>query len=94
MRSIRLNATARYRLARGVRLKTTDCGEALLLVPEGVVRLNETAAATLELIDGVHDAAQVAHTLAERFEADEADVARDVADLLAAFARRGFVIDR
>lgn len=88
-----MNATSRYRLARGVRLKTTDCGEALLLVPEGIVRLSDTAAATLELIDGTRAAGDVAKTLTERFEADEADVARDVDELLAAFVRRGYVVD-
>lgn len=88
-----MNATARYRFARGVRLRTGDCGEAMLLVPEGIVKLNETAAATLELIDGARDASDVARELAQRFDADPADVARDVDELLAAFAARGFVVD-
>jgi pyrroloquinoline quinone biosynthesis protein D len=88
-----VNATARYRLARGVRLRAGECGEAMLLVPEGIVRLNETAAATLELIDGKRDLDDVTSELAARFEAEPADVAHDVRALLEAFVARGFVID-
>ena len=88
-----MNAVGRYRLARGVRLRTGDCGEAMMLVPEGVVRLSETAAAVLELVDGQRDTADIARTLEERFDAGAAEVARDVDELLAAFVRRGYVIE-
>ncbi len=88
-----MNALARYRLARGVRLRPGDCGEALMLVPEGIVRLSESAAAVLELVDGERDTAAIARLLAERFEASAGVVARDVDELLAAFVRRGYVVE-
>jgi coenzyme PQQ biosynthesis protein PqqD len=88
-----MNATARYRFARGVRLRAADCGEPMLLVPEGVVKLNETAAATLELVDGARDTSAIALALSERFDAEPLDLERDVRTLLAAFVARGFVID-
>ena len=88
-----MNATARYRFARGVRLRAGDCGEAMLLVPEGIVKLNETASATLELVDGVRDTSAIAQALSERFDADPIELERDVRALLDAFVSRGFVID-
>jgi coenzyme PQQ biosynthesis protein PqqD len=63
----------------------------MLLVPEGIVRLNETAVATLELVDGLRDADDIAKILAERYDANGTDMARDVRTLLEAFAARGFV---
>ncbi len=88
-----MNATARYRFARGVRLRAGECGEAMLLVPEGIVKLNETATATLELVDGARDTSDIARALAERFDADPIELERDVRALLDAFVSRGFVID-
>ena len=85
-------ATARFRLARGVRLKTTDCGAQMLLVPEGVVTLNETAADTLALVDGARDADQIATELALAYEAEPAHLLDDVRAVLDAFVERGFVL--
>ncbi len=44
----------------------------VLLYPEGVVKLNETAAAILELCDGSRSAAEIAAALSERYETDVA----------------------
>ncbi|MCC7411520.1 MAG: pyrroloquinoline quinone biosynthesis peptide chaperone PqqD [Gammaproteobacteria bacterium] len=44
----------------------------VLLYPEGVVKLNETAAAILALCDGHRSAADIAATLSERYEANVA----------------------
>ena len=80
-----------YRLARGVRLQRGAGGEMVLLVPEGIVALNESAAATLELLDGKRDEPAIAELLAERFEADAAVLADDVRSLLEDFRERGYV---
>ena len=64
----------------------------MLLVPEGIVKLNETAAATLELVDGARDTSDIAQALSERFDAPAADLEHDVRTLLDAFVARGFVI--
>lgn len=84
--------TGRYRLARGMRLRTTACETPLLLVPEGVVTLNDTAAATLALADGTRDVDEIVAALAVQFEADPAELAADVRALLASLAERGFVV--
>lgn len=65
----------------------------MLLVPEGIVKLNETAAAILEFVDGARDTGDIARALSERFDADPVELERDVRSLLDAFVARGFVID-
>ena len=81
-----------YRLARGCRLRREANGQAILLVPEGIVTLNETAAAALELADGSRSLDSIASTLAERFEDPNGALIRDVRDLLDDFATRGYVV--
>lgn len=86
-----MNGVAAYGLARGVRLRREADGAALLLVPEGIVTLNDTAAAVLELADGTRSVAAIAALLGERFEADAATLAHDVGELLDEFVARGYV---
>ena len=65
--------------------------EHLLLIPEGAVRLNATAAAVLELCDGERSVEDVAAALSERYGG--ADVADDVRELLGGMGQRGLVVD-
>ena len=82
----------RPRLAEGTRLQYDDVRqEHLLLIPEGAVRLNETAAQVLELCDGRCSLDEIAAALSERYEG--ADVADDVRELVDAMHERGLVID-
>jgi pyrroloquinoline quinone biosynthesis protein D len=82
----------RPRLAEGGRLQYDDVrAEHVLLIPEGAVRLNETAAAVLELCDGRRCVDEIAATLSARY--DGADVAGDVRELLEAMGERGLVVD-
>jgi pyrroloquinoline quinone biosynthesis protein D len=82
----------RPRLADGARLSYDDVREEhLLLVPEGAVRLNETAAHVLELCDGERSLEQIATTLSERYSG--ADVTDDVRELLGGMAQQGLVVD-
>jgi pyrroloquinoline quinone biosynthesis protein D len=82
----------RPRLVDGARLQFDDVREEhLLLVPEGAVRLNETAAQVLELCDGRRSPDDIAATLSERY--DGADVSDDVRELLDGLGERGLVID-
>ncbi|GAC1304183.1 MAG: pyrroloquinoline quinone biosynthesis peptide chaperone PqqD [Vulcanimicrobiaceae bacterium] len=87
-----MTGTGAYRLARGVRLRRESDGSALLLVPEGIVTLNETAAAVLQLADGSRDVETIAEALAERFEATAETLEADVRDLLEDFVSRGYVV--
>jgi pyrroloquinoline quinone biosynthesis protein D len=82
----------RPRLADGARLQYDDVREEhLLLVPEGAVRLNATAAQVLELCDGRRSLDEIAAALSERYSG--ADVSDDVQELLGGMAERGLVVD-
>ena len=82
----------RPRLVTGARLRYDDVREEhLLLIPEGAVQLNPTAAEVLELCDGERSADDIAAALSERYAG--ADVSGDVAELLGGMRDRGLVID-
>jgi len=68
--------------SKGVRFRRLPEGQGTLLIPEGIVNLNASAAAIVELIDGERSAAAIAQTLSERYGANEADITRDVERLL------------
>jgi pyrroloquinoline quinone biosynthesis protein D len=61
-------------------------------VPEGIVELNDTAGATLELLDGTRDPETLAAMLAEQFDAEPDELLADVRALLDGLAERGFIV--
>lgn len=82
----------RPRLATGARLRYDDVREEhLLLIPEGAVRLNPTAAEVLELCDGEHSLDDIVGALTARY--DGADLGDDVRGLVAAMTEKGLVVD-
>ena len=82
----------RPRLVTGARLQYDDVREEhVLLVPEGAVRLNPTAAAVLELCDGEHSLDEIVKTLSARYEGS--DLRDDVAGLVDGLTQRGLVVD-
>ena len=82
----------RPRLVTGARLQYDDVREEhLLLVPEGAVRLNPTAAAVLELCDGERSLDEIVGTLSERYEG--ADLRDDVLGLVDGLTQKGLVVD-
>jgi len=82
----------RPRLATGARLRYDEVREEhLLLIPEGAVRLNPTAAEVLELCDGERSLDDIVGALSERYQG--ADVRDDVVELVDAMAQRGLVVD-
>ena len=82
----------RPRLATGARLRYDEVREEhLLLIPEGAVRLNPTAAEVLELCDGERSLDDIVAALAARYEA--ADLRDDVVELVDAMAQKGLVVD-
>jgi pyrroloquinoline quinone biosynthesis protein D len=82
----------RPRLVTGARLRYDEVREEhVLLVPEGVVRLNPTAAEVLELCDGERSLDDIVGALSARY--DGADIRDDVHDLVDAMALRGLVVD-
>ena len=60
----------------------------VLLYPEGVVLLNDTGAAIVELCDGRRSVAEIASILQERYRGD---VTPDVIDYLSGLAERELV---
>ena len=82
----------RPRLVTGARLQYDDVREEhLLLVPEGAVRLNPTAAAVLELCDGERSLDEIVGTLSERYTG--ADLRDDVLGLVNGLTQKGLVVD-
>jgi pyrroloquinoline quinone biosynthesis protein D len=82
----------RPRLATGARLQYDDVREEhQLLIPEGVVRLNATAAEVLGLCDGERSLDEIVDALSERYNG--ADLGDDVRQLVQAMADKGLVVD-
>jgi coenzyme PQQ biosynthesis protein PqqD len=79
------------RLARGVRFRRDPDGSAMLLVPEGIVSLNETAAVILELLNDARDDDEIIALLAKRYDEPQATLARDTHALLTKFSLRGLI---
>jgi pyrroloquinoline quinone biosynthesis protein D len=63
----------------------------MLLVPEGILRLNDSAAATLELVDGARTLTAIVDALCVRYAVPREDATRDVEDLIERLSRRGYV---
>jgi|HubBroStandDraft_1064217.scaffolds.fasta_scaffold333076_1 coenzyme PQQ biosynthesis protein PqqD len=77
---------------RGVRLRAPENGTALLLVPEGVVELNASAAAALALVDGKRSLADIAGALSERaFDVPAETIVSDVGILFERLRARSFI---
>ncbi|MET0549967.1 MAG: pyrroloquinoline quinone biosynthesis peptide chaperone PqqD [Xanthomonas sp.] len=77
-----LDASSQPRLAAGVRLqhdRTRD--QWVLLAPERVIELDAIAHAIISRCDGSRSLAAIAAELATEFEADPAEVERDVREL-------------
>jgi pyrroloquinoline quinone biosynthesis protein D len=82
----------RPRLATGARLSYDEVrAEHVLLFPEGLVRLNFTAAEVLELCDGERSLGEIVSALSARY--DGVDLRDDVRGLVDAMTQRGLVID-
>ena len=63
----------------------------MLLVPEGAVRLNPTAAEVLGLCDGDRSLDDIVGLLCERYNGS--DVGDDVRGLVEAMTQKGLVVD-
>jgi coenzyme PQQ biosynthesis protein PqqD len=82
----------RPRLVTGARLQYDDVREEhLLLIPEGAVRLNPTAAEVLELCDGERSLDEIVGALSERYQG--ADLRDDVLGLVDGLTEKGLVVD-
>ncbi|MBV9104098.1 MAG: pyrroloquinoline quinone biosynthesis peptide chaperone PqqD [Candidatus Eremiobacteraeota bacterium] len=87
-----MNATPVPAFERGVRLREEADGSAVLLVPEGVVRLNASAVAALRLLDGRRSIDDIVSALRESgYDAPEDHIAEDVRELFVRLRERRLV---
>ena len=71
--------TRRPVLAIGVRVQTDPAtGQAVLLYPEGILQLNETAHAVVKCCDGLTTVAQMVAALATEYEVAESELRIDI----------------
>jgi pyrroloquinoline quinone biosynthesis protein D len=83
--------TAQPRLAKGVRLQSDSAtGKSVLLFPEGIVELNETAHEILTRCDG-RTVSEIVQVLAEEYAADLAALASDVRETLTDLQQRRLI---
>ena len=86
-----ISDAARPRLAKGVRLQIDSAtGKSVLLFPEGVVELNESAHEILVRCDG-RTLSEIVQALAEDYDADQAALATDVRETLADLQQRRLI---
>jgi len=79
------------RLAKGVRLQTDSAtGKSVLLFPEGIIELNETAHEILSRCDG-RTLGEIVRALAEEYDMDPAAIASDVRETLADLRQRNLL---
>jgi pyrroloquinoline quinone biosynthesis protein D len=91
MQTSTLAGAARPRLARGVRLQTdSKTGNSVLLFPEGVLELNETAQEILTCCDG-RTVAEIIQALAEEYDVDPQMLGADVQETLVDLQRRKLI---
>ena len=91
MRTTIISDLARPSLAKGVRLQPdSSTGKSVLLYPEGIVELNETAHEILSRCDG-RTVGEIVCELAEVYAADPAALAADVRDTLSDLQRRKLI---
>jgi pyrroloquinoline quinone biosynthesis protein D len=82
---------AQPRLARGVRLQSDSVtGNSVLLFPEGVLELNETAQEILARCDG-QTVSEIIQALGEGYDVDPEMLATDVRETLADLRRRKLI---
>lgn len=80
------------RLKPGVRLHYDRVRDRhVLLAPERVVALDETALAILQKVDGMTPLTAIAAALAAEYAADATEIAADAAALLGELALKGYV---
>ena len=86
-----IDGSAQPKLARGVRLQTdSKTGNSVLLFPEGVLELNETAQDIVSRCDG-RTVSEIIQALAEEYNVDLEMLGGDVQETLADLQRRKLI---
>jgi pyrroloquinoline quinone biosynthesis protein D len=91
MRATTISGSAQPRLTNGVRLQTDSVtGKSVLLYPEGIIEVNETAHEILSCCDG-RTVDKIVQALAEEYDADPEALAADVRETLADLHQRKLI---
>ena len=91
MQTPTIAGSAQPKLTRGVRLQTdSKTGNSVLLFPEGVLELNETAQEILTRCDG-RTVSEIIQALAEEYNVDLEMLGADVQQTLADLQRRKLI---
>ena len=91
MQTPTIAGSAQPRLPRGVRLQTdSKTGNSVLLFPEGVLELNETAQDIVSRCDG-RTVGEIIQTLAEEYDIDPQMLGADVRETLGDLQRRKLI---
>jgi len=91
MQTSTIAGSAQPKLTRGVRLQTdSKTGNSVLLFPEGVLELNETAQEILTRCDG-RTVSEIIQALADEYNVDLEMLAADVRQTLADLQRRKLI---
>ena len=85
-----MNREAPLGLGKGVKLRHERAG-VMLLVPEGALMLNASAAAALELVDGRRTFDDIVAAVVERFDVAAETARAELDELFARLAERGFL---
>ncbi|MGC9993456.1 MAG: pyrroloquinoline quinone biosynthesis peptide chaperone PqqD [Candidatus Cybelea sp.] len=86
-----MKPTALPRFGKGVKLRHDGNGSVMLLIPEGALVLNASAAAALELVDGTRPLAEIVTAVAERFDVSVDHARGDILELFARLEQRGLI---
>ncbi len=82
---------AKPRLAPGVKLRQDAKRGAVLMAPERVLELDETAQAIVAQFDGVKRVSDIAAALAKEYDAKASDIQADIEHLLRDLTAKGYV---
>lgn len=86
-----MKPTACPRFGKGVKLRHDGNGSIMLLIPEGALVLNASAAAALELVDGTRPLAEIVAAVATRFDVTAERAGEDLFELFERLEQRAFV---
>ena len=86
-----MSPVQRPRFGKGVKLRRESDGTAMLLIPEGALLLNDSAAAALELVDGRRSVDEIVDAVVERFDVERAQAHADVCELIDRLSERRLI---
>ena len=86
-----MNPQTRPKFGKGVKLRRERDGTVMLLVPEGALVLNDSAAATLQLIDGERTVDAIIDEIVTRYEVERGQARADVCELIDRLSERRLI---